>query len=489
MAVAFNQIPAVVWTPGSFIEFDSSRAVQGLQIQPHDTLIAANMLPAGSATAGVISSCKSYEDAVAQGGQHSQIAQMVRQYKKIDPLTPVWICPLDDDGAGVDSVGTWTITGTASEDGTLALYMSGRRFTVAVTDGDANTAVVTAAVTAAALLTDSPLIVTDGGAGALTGTSQHGAAFSNQIKIGHSLLPGEKLPAGLSIAVVQPASGSGDADHDDVVTAMDEDQYHTVALGVYTAAEIAKIVTEMEDREGPMRQIEGVAFAGICDSQADITTYLANFNSSTLCVAGTEENALIHTPWEVAAQTAALNAQRVQIDPARHLSGSSYSGISAAPRGSRFLRSERDTLIEDGCCTSLAAPDGGLQVERLVTTRVLNSQAIADYALHDLTNVRTLHAIRYTIRARLSSKFYQFKLADDGSVPRPKVVTPSVIRAELIALFLEWFDAGWVENIDQYMDELVVERNGSDVNRVDAIIPPDLINSFYVFAGQVQFIK
>jgi phage tail sheath gpL-like len=66
-------------------------------------------------------------------------------------------------------------------------------------------------------------------------------------------------------------------------------------------------------------------------------------------------------------------------------------------------------------------------------------------------------------------------------------VTPKVIRAELIALFIQWMEAGLVEGLAQFKKDLLVERNTSDPNRVDAIIPPDVINQFRVFAASLQF--
>jgi len=489
MAIAFNEIPLVVNTPGAFIEFDSSRAVKGIQIQPHDALIVANKTSSGTATANVPVLARSYEHAVGLFGASSQAAQMVKEYKNQDRLTPCWVIPLADAGAGVASISTWTITGPATAGGEIAFYISGRRFVVSVDSGDSAADIETAAAASAGELTNLPATITAPGGGVLTATAKHAAAFTSQIKLGYCLSPGETLPAGVGITVAYGTAGSGDADHDDAVTAMDETQYNTIAVGVYTAAEITKMIIELESRDDGMRQIEGVMFGAALDSQADLTTYSANFNSSSFVCVGGEESALLPTPWELAAQAAGMSAYRAQVDPARHLSGQSFSGFSAAPRGSRFTRAERDTLIGGGISTVVAASDGRMLLERFVTTRTTNSQSLADLALFDLTTVRTLHAIRYTIRARISSKFAQFKLADDGSPPRPKVVTPTVIRAELIALFREWYDLGWVENPDQYKEDLVVERNGSDVNRVDAIIPPDIINSFYVFAGQIQFLR
>lgn len=488
-SIAFNEIPIQVFTPGAFVEFDGSAASRGLQIQPHDTLIVGNKTSAGSATAGQIYLCKGYEHAITLGGQHSQIAQMVRQYKAKDKRTPLYICCLDDAVAGAKSSGGWAISGTATEAGEIAFYVAGRRFTVSVASGDAAAAVATAAAAQGALLTDCPVAVTDGGLGALDADAVHAAAFSDQIKIGHSLHSGEQVPAGLSIVVTQPTLGSGDSDHAGAVTAMAEDQYNTMVCGVYTTTEIAKLVTELEAREAAMIGTEGVLFAAVLDSQADITTYSANFNSHALVMVGGEENGLLPTPWELAAQTAGMNAARVQVDPSRHLAGEKYSGFSAAARGSRFSRTERDTLLEDGISTVKAAGDGSLIVDRLCTTQVLNAQSVADFTWYELTHVRTLHAIRYTVVARMTTKFAQYKLADDGSAPRPRVVTPSVIRAEAIALFGEWYDQGWVENPAQFEADIICERDPNDVNRVNLLLPPDLINSFFVLAAQVQFIK
>jgi len=488
MAISFNQIPLTVNTPGSFIEFDSSRAVQGLLLQPHVSLLVGNKLAAGTATAAQVVFVKSYDEAVLLFGQHSQLAEMVKAYKAVDRLTELWCIPMADAGGGAKSTGDWTLSGTATADGTVHFYISGRKFSVAVTSGDAHTAVVTAAVTAAAELSDLPVAVTDATLGVLQAESVHAGAFGDQMRLNHSLGAGEALPAGITIVLTQPTGGSGDVDHDTVVTEMGEDQYHTVGLGVHTAAEVAKIVTEMESREGPMRQIEGVVFSGVADSQANISTYMAGFNTSVLVVASQKKDALIQTPWEVAAQTAGLNAARVQVDPAKNLAGASYSGVSAAARGNRFTRAERDTLISDGAATTKAGSDGRLLVERLVTTQTTNASALPDLSFQDLTTVRTLHAIRFTIRAAIAAKYSQKKLADDGNVG-PSVITPSDIRAELISLFLGWQDLGWVENLDQYKDELLVQRDGSDPNRVNAIIPPDIINQFYVFAGQIQFLR
>ena len=67
------------------------------------------------------------------------------------------------------------------------------------------------------------------------------------------------------------------------------------------------------------------------------------------------------------------------------------------------------------------------------------------------------------------------------------MATPKIIKAEIIHLFREWESAGLVEGFDQFKDDLIVERNAGDPNRVDALIPPDVVNQLRVFAGLIQF--
>lgn len=490
MAIPFNEIPNILYTPGVYVEYDDSRAGSGIQFQPHDALIIANMRTTGTATADEIIRVDASGEAPGLFGAGSQAALMVAAFKAIDRATPLYVCPMDDAGAGVEAVGTWTFSGTATEDGYVYCYVAGRRFGVAVEEDDGFAAVVTALVAAAGDLIDLPGVITDGGAGALTYTDHHAAAFSNYVKIGLNLGASEHLPAGLACTVVQPTGGSGDIDLDTAVTAMGDDQYNTVVVGVISEAEIDTLVTEMESREGPLRCIEGVAFGGVCDSVVDTETYLGNFNSHRLVMACSEESGLVHTPWEVAAQAAAINCKSTQINPAQNNTGYSFSGVSAAPRGARFNQANRQSLLEAGGSTVRAGSDGRLLVDRLVTTRTENELSLADLTWQDLSpTVRVLDAIRYAFRARMSSKFIGMSLGDDGDPPRPGVVTPSVIKAESAAMFLEWFGEGWVENITQFMEDLVVIRNVSDPNRIDVLLPPDIINSLLVVAAQISFLR
>lgn len=489
MAISFNTLPITIRTPGVYVEVDASRASKGVGELPHVTLIVGQKTSAGSATSGGLYQPRSPDDARALFGQTAQIAETFAAYRSVDPLTEVWCIPLADNASGVAATGSITWTGPSTEAGSVPFYVGGRRVVVAVPNGTSATALETLALAAFALEADLPVTV---GADAGTGvdfTAVNKGVSGNQIFLGVALQPGERIPAGLAFTVTPMASGATEPAHSAAVTAMGEDQYHTIVVATSDATQVGLYVTELESRFGGLRQIDGQIFVGKFDSRANLTTLGNSFNSNTLTLIGSEASAVKALPWEQAARAAAYSALQAQIQPARALTGKNLL-TSAAPRGSRFDRANRDILLSDGVSTTFASSDGRELIERLVTTYQTNSLGFPDQAFQDLSTCRLLSALRYTMRNRIGTKFANFLLANDGSeVTGQPVVTPSIIRSELIALFGDWADLAWVERgtIDQFKAELVVERDLSDPNRVNVIMPPDLMNNLLITAASLQF--
>lgn len=494
MAITFSGIPLLIYVPGVYAEFDTSHAVRGVTLQPHESLIVGQML--GSvATAGQVYQIDSAQEGVALFGTGSQLAEMIAAYKAVDSLTPLSVIPVADDGAGTQASGSITWTGTATETRELAFYVAGHRIPVAVTTGDTASTVETNALAAFALVANQLSVTVAGDAGTgLDFTARHKGTIGNQISIGHSQLPGERAPNGLALTVTAMSSGATDPAYTGAVTSMADTQYHTVVEGLVASTQAANVlVAEMETRWGPMSQREGVLFGCKADSRANLTTLGNAYNSALFVLVGQEVSALMQTPWETAAKEAALSAKRAQTAPSLGLQNEPIPGSFAAKRGSRFTFDQRNTLLSDGVATNKALSTGGLAVERLVTTYQLNAQGYSDTALQDLTSVRTLAAMRYSFLVRMSQRFGQALLASDGGVLPSglPIVTPSIARAEVIALAEQWVELGWMEgaSMKQFKDELRVERSTVDANRLDFIIPPDLMNNMLVAAAKFSFIK
>jgi phage tail sheath gpL-like len=482
--ISFNQIPITLRTPGQFIEFDNTRAVQGLSVINHKILVIGQRVAAGTVAAAKPTRVLSAAQAEEFFGRGSLLHNMLAALKASNPYTECWAVALDDNGAGVQATGTLTITGPATESGTLNIWIAGRRVQVAVTNGDNANTIAAAINTAVNAVTDLP--VTSGVVAAVvTLTARHKGEIGNYIDVRLNYVFGEKTPKGVAVAIVAMAGGTTNPDVQTAITAIGAEQYHTVIFPYTDATNLGKIENELATRFGPLVQKEGHAFSAASGTHAGLITLGSSRNSPHVTIMGSGKSPT--PPWEWAAVVGAVDA--FETDPARPRQTLWLQGILPPAEADRYTRAERNLLLFDGIATFLTDAGGRVLIERLVTTYQTNAFGVEDISYLDVETLRTIAYIRYDVRSLIALKYPRHKLANDGTQfgAGQAIVTPNVIRAELIARFRLWEEAGLAEGFEQFKRDLIVERNGPDPNRVDAIIPPDTINGFRVFAAQVQF--
>lgn len=486
MAITFNSIPATIYTPGNYIEFDGSKALLGLPQLPHKALIIAPRLTTGTVAAATPFRINSPAEAEAKFGRHSIGSFMGKAFKAANEFTELWGIGVADNGGGTAAAGVLTIAGTATAAGSIYLYIAGIRIPVAIASGTTAAQAVTAVVAACADY-ELPVTVADGTGDTIDVTAQNKGTTGNQIDLRFNHNEGEFAPAGLTLTVTTPmASGATDGSVSGAITALGDEQYHTIAMAWGDDTNMDLIEAELLTRWGPMEQREGHVFAGVKGSQGTMTTAGNARNSFNSTLFGT---GLSPSPTYIgAALVAAVDAAQCEVDPFRPRTTLALPGFVAPKPSERLTRTERNTLLSDGVSTFKVDTAGNCSIERLITT-YQTTNSVADGTYRDIMTVRGLAALRYTQRVRIALRFPRHKLADDGTNfgPGQAVVTPSIIRGELLALFREWEDAGWVEDFAAFKAGLIVERNASDNNRVDVLTPPDLINSLLVTASNMQF--
>lgn len=89
----------------------------------------------------------------------------------------------------------------------------------------------------------------------------------------------------------------------------------------------------------------------------------------------------------------------------------------------------------------------------------------------------------------MPSKDYARQICGPGTRfgPGQAIVTPSVIKGELLATYRQLERAGIVENYELFKKYLIVERDANDPNRLNTLFPPDYVNQLRVFAVVNQF--
>jgi phage tail sheath gpL-like len=339
---------------------------------------------------------------------------------------------------------------------------------------------------AAALNADTTLPVTAAAAaGVVTLTARHKGEAGNAIDVRVNYQVGERTPKGLAVAIAAMSGGTANPDVQAAITAIGDEQYHTVVTAYTDAANLGKIEALLAQRFGPMVQKEGHAFAAASGTHGELSTLGDSRNSPHLTIVGAGKSPT--PPYVWAAVAGAVDAY--EPDPARPRQTLVLPGLLPPAIPDRYTRDERNLHLHDGVSTVIVDAGGQVLIERLITTYKTNAFGVGDISYLDIETMRTIAYLRYSVRARIALKFPRHKLASDGTRfgAGQAIVTPNVIRAELVALFAQWEEAGLAEGMEQFKRDLIVERNGADPNRIDAVIPPDVVNQFRVFAAQVQF--
>lgn len=487
MAISFNEIPSNIRKPLFYAEFDNSRAVQGLALENFKVLLMGQKLAAGSATANVPVLVTSADEGISKFGQGSMLHLMLKKFFANNKTTEVWCLPVADNGAGVQASGTLTVTGPATAAGTLQIYIAGQVVSVAVASGDAQNTIASAINTAIGLLPNLPVTSTVN-TNVVTLTAKHKGLNGNYIDVRLNYSIDDVTPAGVSVAIVDMASGATNPVLTTAIANMGESKWNVIGFPWIDSTSLTAIETELLDRWGPVRQNDGFFLCAKDDTVGNLTTFGNGRNSKHGAVFGVKNYP--NLPEEIASAAAGVIALSASIDPARPFQTLQLKEISAPAMADRFSWAESNTLMTDGVAQLEVGPGDVVQITRVVTMYQLNAFGVSDISYLDAETIFTLSYLRYSFKALMTSRYPRHKLAKDGTRfgPGQAVITPKVAKAEAIGIFRQWEERGLVEGIDQFKNDLIVEINGSDPNRLDMRLPPDLINQLKVLGIQIQFL-
>lgn len=488
MSVSMNTIPSDIRVPLFYAEVDNSQANSAVSSMPR--LIVAQVNDDALATEiGQLVLVSSLGLATNIGGIGSMLSQMYSTWRRNDPAGEVWCLPVK--GVGTPAAGTLTVTGAATESGLVNLYVGGQRVTANVAKG-ANPTTVATAIAAAVNQAALPVKAV-AAAGVVTLTCRWSGLTGNDISLLLNRLGrnnGEYTPAGLTLTIVAMKDGAGSPDITAALAALGDEPFEFICSPWTDAASLDAWKELMNDTSGRwswMKQLYGHVYTARRGSLGELVALGVTRNDPHTTVHGFE-TVVPEPSWQIAAAYAARTAVFISADPARPTQTGELVGVSPAPAGIRFMLTERQSLLTHGIATAYYG-GGAVRIERGVTTYQRNTFDQPDDSYLDS---ETLHQSAYIInflKARITSKYGRHKLANDGTKfgAGQAIVTPNVIRAELIAGYSALEELGIVENSEAFIANLVVERSPTNPARVNVLYPPDLVNQLRVFALQYQF--
>jgi phage tail sheath gpL-like len=495
MAVSFNNIPAgnAVRVPLFYAEMDNSQA--SFFSQNLRTLLIGQKITAGTAPTGSPVLVASTSQAIALFGRGSMLARMHAIYRQSDPTGEVWCIPLADNGAGVAASGTITVTGPATAAGTINLYIAGQQVQVAVGSSDTANTIATSINTAINAALDLP-VTSSVATNVVTVTCRWKGLTGNDITILDSFrgtAGSETLPTGVSLAYTGSGLLTGGTTSPTIataITAMGDDPYDFVIHPYNDSTTLDAFQTEYGDSSGRWawsRQVYGHVYTALRGTSGTLVTAGNLRNDPHMTIAAIDVDCP-NPGFEYSAAYGARNAVYISADPARPTQTGPLVGILAPRAGKKFIWTERNSLLSAGIATSMVV-SGVVQVERAITTYQKNTFGQPDISYLDS---ETLHTAAYVLRflsQAITSKYARHKLANDGTRygAGNAVVTPSVLKSEILAAYDTMVNLGIVENPDAFAKYLIVERDTLNPNRVNVLFPPDYVNGLRIFALLNQF--
>lgn len=488
--INFKNIPQNLRTPLFYAEVDNSRANTAQEIQR--TLILGQKTTSGTATADQAYLCSGSNDAATYAGPNSVLASMVAAYRVADPSGELWVGVLADDAGGTAATATITFTGAPTAAGSLYLYLGGVRYVLPVASGASLT---TIAANLVALVNADPTcpVTASNAAGVVTLTQDSKGPLGNDYPIAlsfYGVAGGEPTVPGLATAIVQMSAGATSPALTNLLVALGEKTFDFVVCPYNDATTLDALKTFLADSGGRWSyssQTYGHVFTTKGGTLSGLVTFGSGRNDQHASCMGANGSPTPMYLW--AAVTAGRAAGSLRIDPALPLQTLDLPGIIAPPLASRFVLTDRNTLLYNGISTFTVDDDGTVRIENLITTYQKNAFGAADNSYLEVETMFTLVAILRSLRTTVTSEYARCKLAANGTPvgAGSNVVTPNIVRARLIAKYYELEEQGLVQGAQQFAADLVVQQNALNPNRLDVLFPAILIDQLRVLALLAQF--
>ncbi len=487
-------VPSNIIIPFVGVEFDSSRASAGPAEVPINLLVIGQRLAAGTIPTETKFTAFNADEVGLKAGYGSMLHRQAIKIFQNNRTVPVTFLGTDDAGGSAAATYAFTIGGSAATAvGEFVCYVAGQRYAVGVAIADTPT-VVAAALVVLLVADVANLQVTSGSvAGLVTLTCKNKGVAAGDLDVRFNYNDGESIPAGLTISAVTPVAGTVDPDISDALAVVGDDWYNVGTQPFTDNTNMNLLETYLASIAGPMVQRDSVFYQALRDTLANMITYgvdTANRNSEFTVTLPAYQR--MESTYEIAAAVAVAACVSIQERASTPLHRIRLEGFSVLDSNDKWDSTERNQLAKSAIST--LTDDNGVQTEATVTMYLLNSASAADTAYQQQNTVFTLSALRYRFVNQILTKYPRALLADaaDNLEAGIQIMTPAIGKGEAVAWFRQAQRDGLVDPsdaaLDQFKEELTVIRDSVNNNRLNWVLPPDLMNQFIVGSGVMQFL-
>lgn len=504
MSISFSEIPADNLVPIFATEFDGSNATKS-GAMPWKNLIIGQPLSSKMSSNGTLTRITSDEQANATFGYGSQLALMIKAFRKNTKNSELWALPIAD-GNAAKAQGTLTFSVAGEEEvpkmkvsGAVRLMIAGQACAVNVNIDDSAADIAKGCSDAINAKENLPVTAAVSDA-VVTIKAKNSGSNGNGIDIRWNHNQGEFLPEGLSIVKVDMANGGADPSYADalVKATCEGTWFNTIVIGSDEPDNVKYIKEMLDERWKATVQQTGVLFFSLNAGQTsdkkpripELTDFIGRgevTDSKAIVLAALPKSPT--TGYEKASALLGCVAPKALNDPARPLSNWGVAGVVAPKPEDREGMEGNNALLKAGCALMVSSDDGSVYTKRIVTTYKKNAAGAKDTAYMQLETVMTLSYLRWDWNNYLAVKYPNAKLADDGNKfgAGQVVMTPELGKAELLNRYQLWMEKGLVQNYEDFAANLVVALDPDDPYAMQFLIPAHLIKQFFVGKSKIQF--
>jgi phage tail sheath gpL-like len=486
----FLAIPVSMRTPGTYIEFNNAGALRGTPPKPNRILVFGQMLPAGTALPNkpiLVSGAGANWTTLF--GRGSQMTAMLNQLRGINTFTECWAIGQPDNPAGTQATGSIKFTALPTIAGTQNYYIGGRLVQIAVLP--TMTLAQCATALAAAINANLDVMVTAAVDGEDTTkvniTAVHKGVDAGNIDMRTTFYANDADVPGLAMTIVQLAGGAGNPSLTTAIANLGATWFVHWANPYTDGVATAAIQVELDRRFGPLVQQEGHSYMTSTGSVGTLASFGQTFNNLEHSCMGVNQSPTPPFLWTAALVAAA--SLPLGIDPARQLTTIALPGILAPAIADRFIDSDKNNLLFDGISTFDVDDGGNVTINNLITMYRNNAAGLPDPSYLEVEPLFALFWMRFSLRAFVANQWPRYKLADDGTPIRPgaPVTTPLRIKAGVVGLAARDWDGFVMDDLAAFKASLDAERDNDDPDRVNVLLPPNIIGNLRRFAGQIAF--
>ena len=485
--------------PGEYVEVAFAQGVPSLANGVDYVLLMGNILSTGSGAVNTLYGpdtpipMTGIDDANLLFGESSELARLVSRFVKTNQTTPVYAIGVAEGGSATAATGTITVTGPATGNGTLRIYVDDEFCDVGFVTGDSATTIATNAVTQITAKSSWRASASNV-AGVITLTTKQKGLRANSLRYFARVIP--FTGTGVGVTPTTSTLATGGTVSDDVAAALAvvvARKFAYIVPAHVDATNLGKVLTQINTQAAPVTGIRQAMVAGSTDSLANSITIVDSLNSARSELIWQLEGDI--PAGELAAHVCAAymlyeapSVPRLNFNFYGDADGEPWF-VKPALSGSAPTRGQIAAALNAGLTPIASRSASSAYLVKRITTRY-KTGAVLDYRIRDAHKRVVCDRYADSLVAGAALRFRGKEIGDDPKnnepLAGPRVVTPRVVKAFLDGVTDVYAGNDLLQNVPTIKAQTQVLRDSQNRQRMGARVPLQPIDILDQLAAKVD---